>query len=401
MIVNPSSSGWINKFFKIQKNLPTSDSIKTSSFYQSVRDTGFIYGYTTRIDIDCELDIQGWTVEEISKVALLNTLYKLFVQVQMENDPDLFIEIALKFYEEMHPEGKGYLQRFLPVDSKSKRLEKIIGIRVLTNHSIFSKSFSHILTNTLLYMDVLAFRQYLLYGEIPSKYLKRLEEVVTHIATNALGVKTKKTNYDELLIKMFQSSVRFSKFNDDMNNSTFELDSNYFNSVLERYYFLDIAAMCMWSDEKLDHNEVTYVFEFAQTLHIDSIQTSETLDFINAFILRYKNEIPYFKFSNPVKHFYDQMTSNVLLLLSRNKTRLLNEVLESGELVKLLALSTQRDLSRQEKKKIRKQLLDICKTIPSLAIFILPGGSLLLPILIKFIPTLLPSAFNENLNDTE
>jgi len=29
----------------------------------------------------------------------------------------------------------------------------------------------------------------------------------------------------------------------------------------------------------------------------------------------------------------------------------------------------------------------------------LPGGSLLLPILIKFIPTLLPSAFNENLND--
>lgn len=401
MIVNPSSSGWINKFFKIQKNLPTSDSIKTSSFYQSVRDTGFIYGYTTRIDIDCELDIQGWTVEEISKVALLNTLYKLFVQVQMENDPDLFIEIALKFYEEMHPEGKGYLQRFLPVDSKSKRLEKIIGIRVLTNHSIFSKSFSHILTNTLLYMDVLAFRQYLLYGEIPSKYLKRLEEVVTHIATNALGVKTKKTNYDELLIKMFQSSVRFSKFNDDMNNSTFELDSNYFNSVLERYYFLDIAAMCMWSDEKLDQNEVTYVFEFAQTLHIDSIQTSETLDFINAFILRYKNEIPYFKFSNPVKHFYDQMTSNVLLLLSRNKTRLLNEVLESGELVKLLALSTQRDLSRQEKKKIRKQLLDICKTIPSLAIFILPGGSLLLPILIKFIPTLLPSAFNENLNDTE
>ncbi|MBQ0116326.1 MAG: hypothetical protein KBS98_00265 [Flavobacterium sp.] len=400
-MVNPSSSGWINKFFKIQKNLPTSDSIKTSSFYQSVRDTGFIYGYTTRIDIDCELDIQGWTVEEISKVALLNTLYKLFVQVQMENDPDLFIEIALKFYEEMHPEGKGYLQRFLPVDSKSKRLEKIIGIRVLTNHSIFSKSFSHILTNTLLYMDVLAFRQYLLYGEIPSKYLKRLEEVVTHIATNALGVKTKKTNYDELLIKMFQSSVRFSKFNDDMNNSTFELDSNYFNSVLERYYFLDIAAMCMWSDEKLDQNEVTYVFEFAQTLHIDSIQTSETLDFINAFILRYKNEIPYFKFSNPVKHFYDQMTSNVLLLLSRNKTRLLNEVLESGELVKLLALSTQRDLSRQEKKKIRKQLLDICKTIPSLAIFILPGGSLLLPILIKFIPTLLPSAFNENLNDTE
>jgi hypothetical protein len=65
----------------------------------------------------------------------------------------------------------------------------------------------------------------------------------------------------------------------------------------------------------------------------------------------------------------------------------------------LLAYSTRRDLNEKEKKKVKKQILDICKTIPSLTIFLLPGGSLLLPILIKFIPTLLPSAFNENLDD--
>jgi hypothetical protein len=65
----------------------------------------------------------------------------------------------------------------------------------------------------------------------------------------------------------------------------------------------------------------------------------------------------------------------------------------------LLAKSTQRDLSSDEKKKVKKQLLDICKSIPSLTIFLLPGGGLLLPILIKFIPQLLPSAFNENLED--
>jgi LETM1-like protein len=69
--------------------------------------------------------------------------------------------------------------------------------------------------------------------------------------------------------------------------------------------------------------------------------------------------------------------------------------------VHLLADSTKRDLDEKEKKKIKKQLLDICKTIPSLTIFLLPGGSLLLPILIRFIPTLLPSAFNENLDSEE
>jgi hypothetical protein len=78
---------------------------------------------------------------------------------------------------------------------------------------------------------------------------------------------------------------------------------------------------------------------------------------------------------------------------------LTKEIKESGELMQLLAQSTSKDLTKEEKKKVKKQLLDICKTIPSLTIFLLPGGSLLLPILIKFIPQLLPSAFNENLED--
>ena len=67
----------------------------------------------------------------------------------------------------------------------------------------------------------------------------------------------------------------------------------------------------------------------------------------------------------------------------------------------LLAHSTRRDLNEKEKKKVKKQLLDICKTVPSLAIFLLPGGSILLPIFIKFIPTLLPSSFNENMDNEE
>jgi hypothetical protein len=75
---------------------------------------------------------------------------------------------------------------------------------------------------------------------------------------------------------------------------------------------------------------------------------------------------------------------------------LLKEISQSKELMVLLAQSTHRDLDAKEKKKVKNQLLDVCKTVPSLTIFLLPGGSLLLPILIKFIPKLLPSAFNEN-----
>ena len=117
------------------------------------------------------------------------------------------------------------------------------------------------------------------------------------------------------------------------------------------------------------------------------------------FISKNKKDIPYFNYSNPVKHFYDQTTQNIEILIGRNKNRLFKEISESKELMVLLAASTRRELDEKEKKKIKKQVLDICKSIPSLTIFLLPGGSLLLPILIKFIPKLLPSAFNENLED--
>ncbi|MGK0296186.1 MAG: hypothetical protein ACI884_002363, partial [Ulvibacter sp.] len=62
----------------------------------------------------------------------------------------------------------------------------------------------------------------------------------------------------------------------------------------------------------------------------------------------------------------------------------------------LLGQSALRDLNAEEKTKVKEQLLDICKTIPSLTIFLLPGGTLLLPLLVKFIPKLLPSSFQDN-----
>ena len=94
-------------------------------------------------------------------------------------------------------------------------------------------------------------------------------------------------------------------------------------------------------------------------------------------------------------------TKTVKILILRNKKRLLQELSESKGLVLLLSQSTFRDLSKNEKKRVKTQLLSICKTVPSLAIFMLPGGGVLLPLLVKFIPELLPTAFNDNRLDDE
>ena len=94
------------------------------------------------------------------------------------------------------------------------------------------------------------------------------------------------------------------------------------------------------------------------------------------------------------------MTSidDIKVLLLKNKNSLLQELRQSKEAMSLIKKSTRTKLSDVVKAKIKVHLLDICKTIPSLAIFLLPGGTLLLPILIKLIPDILPSAFRDQEN---
>ena len=89
----------------------------------------------------------------------------------------------------------------------------------------------------------------------------------------------------------------------------------------------------------------------------------------------------------------------IKLLLQRNRLRLAQELKQSKEAVYLIKKATHSNLSTEEKEKIKAQLLDICKAIPALAVFLLPGGALLLPLLIKLIPDILPSAFQEDFNE--
>ena len=398
-MINPSASGWIDKFFLEQKFSEETVATNMDIFYQKVRNTGFIYGHIISFDTAKTIETKGWFKEEISKVALLNTLYSAFRMNNLDNSTESFIKEAVAFYNQMHPQGFNLFKKILPKNSPALTLEKIIDERVQTNDSIISKNFSHLVTNALLFIDVLAFRQYLIHGEIPEKYLQKIEETIVNIVTIALKVKSKKSQYDDLLIKLFEASIRYSKFNKVAVQSLETIQFNYFTNDLEKYYLIDLAGMALWSDEKIENDEIYFLHSLAEILSISDHFVNESIESTHQFISKHKKEIPYFNYSNPVKHFYDQTTQSVVTLISRNKNRLIKEIIQSKELMVLLTYSTLRDLDEKEKKKVKKQLLEICKTIPSLAIFLLPGGSLLLPILIKFIPQLLPSAFNENLED--
>lgn len=398
-MINPSAHGWIDKFFSRQSLLPGLDILSPEKFYAGVRETGFILGHIVSFYGNKPIDTNGWLKEEVSKTALLNVLYEMHRMVAVKSSPEKFITDAVAFYNAMHPQGFSIFRKVFS-QGASLQLEEIIDQRIRTNHDIISKNFSHIVTNAMLFVDVLAFQQYLENGAIPDKYLKKIEETVVSVITLALMAKTVKSPHDDLLIRLFEASVRYSKFPKASVQNPEALKLDYFSGNLEKYYLIDMAGMALWSDGKLENEEAYFLYKLGELMAVPDDFVTESMAFANAFISAHKKEIPYFNHSNPVKNLYDNVTQSVITLITRNKKRLIKEIMQSRELMVLLASSTHRDLDAKEKKKVKNQLLDICKTVPSLTIFLLPGGTLLLPILIKFIPKMLPSAFNEN-NDPE
>jgi hypothetical protein len=398
-MINPSANGWIDKYFLEQNTFVLNRNVNPELFYLNTRKTGFIYGHIVSFDTNETINKEHWLQDEVSKVALLTSLSKVFCLIDANANTDRFIKKTVAFYDKMNPKGFNLFKKMLPEDSDSINLEKIIDNRVQTNIDIISKNFSNNVTNALLFIDVMAFQHYLYFDEIPEKYLKKMEETVTSVISLALKTKTTKTKHDDLLIKLFESSVRYSKFSNVEVKNLEDLKLDTFSNDLEKYYLIDLAGMALWSDGVIEKSEAFFLHKLAGLMSITDAFVNDSICDTNDFILKYKKEIPYFNYSNPVKHFYDQTTQNVEVLITRNKKRLYKELSESKELMVLLAKSTHRDLDEKEKKKVKKQLLDICKTVPSLTVFMLPGGSLLLPILIKFIPKLLPSAFNENLEN--
>lgn len=397
VMINPSASGWIDKFFQEQRHLQLPVVVYSRELYENTRETGFIYGHVVAFDTPVEISTKGWISEECSKVALLNTLYGVYGLVTHETNSVDFIKKTILFYEEMHPKGMSFLDKMLPENPPSVNLEKIIASRVQTNENIISKNFSHIVTNALLFIDVLAFNQFLLNGNIPQNYLKKMEEAVVSIVSKALQVKSVKSDYDDLLIKLFESSVRYTKFSKSEFTDINSLELDYFSKNLEKYYLIDMAGLAMWTDAEMEVSEKEFLLNLAKNMEVPEEFVRTSIASTKQFIGTYKKQIPFFNYSNPVKHFYDQATQNVKVLITRNSHRLKKELANNADLMLLLSHSTHRSLDAKEKKKVKKQLLEICKTIPSLTIFLVPGGSLLLPILVKFIPKLLPSTFNENL----
>lgn len=386
--MNPSAAGWIKKLLMLVSKKESYLKLSVNEFYSQLKYCGFIYGNNVDIMYHA-IDKNDLTSEELSKVNLL-IAFHYFYKANPSKVP--FIESVIAFYAAINESKISFFDGLLGDKKSSLNLEKIINNRVYINDSLFTKNFNYFITNALLFVDVLAYQKFLITNSVTTSDLEKLEGALENIVINVLDSKQEKSEYDNSLIKLFESSRRYHQ------NLLIEYDEaiQSLQNPLEKLYAFDLGCMASWTDRMIDPEEYLFLNQLGEDLGLNETLINQSIKDINTFYITNQYQIALLGSKNLVKNFYDNSSKMVRKLIKRNSKRLLKELSESKDLMVLLTKSTTRDLTDEEQKKMQSQLLDLIKSVPSLAIFMLPGGAILLPLFVKFIPKLLPTAFDDN-----
>ena len=165
---------------------------------------------------------------------------------------------------------------------------------------------------------------------------------------------------------------------------------------LIRRFFLDLTLMIFLADRSVSNQEREFLVQMVDRLDLWSEELAQSQSAMELFLISHEDRLPYFNVRSSIGSLRNRLQEKATLAVRKNLNRIVIEIKETGELYSLLIKATKTKLDPEEKRRVQAQLMDILKTIPALAIFALPGGGIILPVLIKLLPfNLLPSAFED------
>jgi ribosomal protein L7/L12 len=412
-MIAPGSKGWINKYFEMLEkkhfnldlDVPNGFSEKQMIHFSLLR-TGIIFGVPAEMLFAKKLDESKWTKSEKLKLLLLESLLLMYHNKNkgQELNPADFKASLLKFYESHTSPIISKVFRLFISESPDERLEGILSSRLNVKYKLTdSKYWVNYLSNAFVYLDVILYREFLRKKkETLSQYSDLADNALIALSTAAFS-DNKITDSEKAMFKVFLDSSsldqehrvrakeRFVK-GAKLEDFTKIAHSNW----LFRRFLLDISALTIFVNQELVPEEYTIFDNLCDVLNIPKKEVNYSLAMIENFVLQNSDKEELLSNASSYEKLYGNLTKRWVKILGRNKEKLAKELKESKDLVFLITKSTKEELSKEEKDMVKTQFLDLVKSVPALAIFMLPGGAIILPIILKILPDLIPSAFRDN-----
>jgi len=382
--MNPSSSLWVKKFGVLFES-KTAYYHDFESLYSDLIDIGFVFGlhfktvdqYTTKHEL---------LADEIAKLNLVFALSEIHATLNKTRDFKCFLDDVLRFYKPLSKSSS--IWKTMLSKEPSVTLEALIDRRINTKNNRLTQLFSSDFYNAFVLFDVISFYHFLRFKTDYDDSYGYLKELTLHYG--------KKTLFQIPESKHQLFGIFIAHLGADHLFETYDADSIAADTYWYHRYILDFCSILIYAQDQPSESHNNYLSILNTELNLEATTIELSKEKAVAFTSKFKTKLDSLKASNTINRFQAKITSLAERLIKRNSKRILTELSNSKELVVLLTYSTHRELNPEEQKKVQQYALDIAKSIPSIAIFMLPGGALLLPIFIRLIPKLLPSAFDEN-----
>lgn len=371
--MNPSAKGWTLKLsHELNKAQSTwADAMHLKQFHAQ---TGFLFGAHLRSWDQLKLPAVIAT-DEIAKINLFISFYSLSVQHAISS----FEPAILQFYSDLGL-----------VSSKSK-LERLIDSRVHPVEKRFNTALGTSMTNVLLYFDVLLYENYLKDQKVVQHAIY-FEQLIFETIQEAASLSKSIDQKHLKIVKLIEDSrpFRTPKSRNTLKLSVSDLPENL------SHYALSMACTTLWTTHGFSKQAMDFIYTKGLSLGLSEAHIHNLSHEVDLFYTHHYSAIPHLKDHNLVYHYYEGITQLTTRLIYRNRDRIKRELEKNKALLRLLKKSTQTELSDQEKKQLRIYMTDSFKSIPSIALFLLPGGSVILPVIASLLPKLLPASFDDN-----
>lgn len=429
--MRPSKKGWISDYlsflmeyigtgisqqeFMEDLELLTHD----EKLYKLFQPTGLMYGHPIQVPGNYELNMQNWSDHEKMKMVFLDSLFSQAIMAQkseIQNKSDLAdclnesLEKVIRFYHD----GSIYEEKsssFFKQKNKSGEnvLESIIEQRIHIKPRYVWNFWAGFFDNSLLFLDVYYYGIWLKKKTVLDDFSlfyeqqEKLRLVILQIIALAAQADHTIQKEEKALFNFFLQSANLKKeneqraiefLNSDLQLSDIELD-DYDNWIIKKY-ILELAILTVWSDKTLIQEEKDFIKLLASKLNISDQELDSSMLATESFVLSNWENIHFLQSKHDFFIVKDRFVSSFSKVAEKNKKAFVQEVQESKELMELILKMNRSKLTESEKLKVKNQLIDILKTLPTFVIIALPGTFITLPLLLKFLPrSAFPSAFGE------
>ncbi len=414
MSLSPGAKGWINKYFDLVNNKSITlsydqpENVSQETFLHAyIGETGLIFGYPTQLIFAKGVNDKYWTTDEKLKILVFEA--QLLVYLLNNHDKpfekDCFINSLVAFYGKHDATSIKKLMSFFIKKNDIEFLESAIAKRIeIKSNVLESNLWINYINNCFIFLDIILFNDYL------KKSDKPFSENYEELALEALGIITMAAYSDgeiekqeEYFFKVFLASANLQDNKKDIATWRFNKGMKFKDLVgvanknwMFKHFVLDLATLVIMSNHDTALEERLFLNELLELLDFSENELNRSIALTEQFILNNHDKIPLLKNSSSIEKIYSSFSKRWVKILGRNKDKLAVELKQSKELVSLIRKSTSTELTKEEKELVKTQFKDIVKSMPSLAIFMLPGGTVLLPLLVKIVPDILPSAFRDN-----